>query len=124
MGSLKAFKLLEDVTTDLRLLIGHPRDTIRTLSEMLPSSIRRVNFFADEDFGNKTLQRLADAMDMVDTPELESINFIRPSGRKFSVWMRDREECPEDWSGNNSQAALSRLCSARGCGHGSAESGP
>lgn len=105
MGSLRAFKILEDVTTDLRLLIGHPHDTRRTLSEMLPSSIRRVSFFVDEDFTNKELRYLADAMDMVDTPELENIKFMRPSGRKLSVWMRAREECPEDWPGYNSKTA-------------------
>jgi len=96
MGSLKAFYVLEDVTTDLRLLIGRPHDTMRTLSEMLPSSIRRVNLHVAEDLEDQPLQDLALEMHMDDTPELEHINFIRPDGSMFSVYRKAREGCPED----------------------------
>jgi len=97
MGSLKAFNVLEDVTTDLRLLIGRLDETIRALSEMLPSSIRRVKLYIAEDLEEHSLQELAKEMVMDDAPELEHINFIRPSGSLFSVCTRAREGCPEDW---------------------------
>lgn len=97
MGSLKAFYVLEDVTTDLRLLIGRLDETIRTLPEMLPSSIRRVNLYIAEDLEEHSLQELAKEMVIDDAPELEHINFIRPSGSLFSVCTRAREGCPEDW---------------------------
>jgi len=96
MGSLKAFYVLEDVTTDLRLLIGRLDETIRTLSGMLPSSIRRVNLYIAEDLEEHSLQELAREMNMDDTPELEHISFIRPDEGIFSVCTRAREGCPED----------------------------
>ncbi len=96
MGSLKAFKTLEDVTTDLKLLIGRLDETVRTLSEMLPSSIRRVNLYIAEDLEEQALQELAQEMKMEDTPELEHTHFIRPDEGIFSVCTRAREGCPED----------------------------
>lgn len=86
MGSLKAFNVLEDLTTDLKLVIGRYCDTMRTLSTMLPSSIRRVNFYVAEHLKDHDLQKLAHEMDLDETPELEYINFIRPNGTTCSVY--------------------------------------
>lgn len=106
MGSLNAFKILENVTTDLKLLIGQFDDTMRTLSEMLPPAIRKVNLYIAEDLEDHNLQELVDEMYMDETPELQHINFIRPDRTMFPVCTRAREECSEDWGPEaNSEAA-------------------
>ena len=47
MGSLKDFRSLEFVQTDLRLLMGHPSLALRVASEMLPSSIVKLRLHID-----------------------------------------------------------------------------